>query len=376
MVGQSPTYPPLPIGAPTADGYYVLDVSGGTASWHAGGGGGGFTPGGDLSGSSSSQTVIGVQGNPVQSGTLGAGQDGYVLTWVSGASLLEFRSLTYTNIAGTINTNGFRLTLTSGTPVTTTDVMGAGILYCTPMMSGQIGLFVGGTWTMITSPEVLLVLSITSGKNYDVFAYSVVNSGVLSLELSSAWTNNTTRNDAISQQNGVWVKNTDPSRRYLGTIRATGTNTTEDSVQNRFLYNFYNQQKRPLLVTDNTNNWNSPIGGWHQARGTTTNNYSYVSGMSYEVLETKVMACQSGNNTSNNSVGVGLDSSTVNSAQLFGSGAQTVGALPVLAFYEGSPGLGYHNIVWLEWIGTAGQFYGDANGLTNQIAGMSGRMIG
>ena len=45
-----------------------------------------FTAGGDLSGSSSSQTVTKIQGNSVLSGTLGATQDGYMLTWVNSVS--------------------------------------------------------------------------------------------------------------------------------------------------------------------------------------------------------------------------------------------------------------------------------------------------
>jgi hypothetical protein len=47
---------------------------------------GSFSASGDLSGTSSSQTVIGIQGNPVESGTLGSTQDGYVLTWVNASS--------------------------------------------------------------------------------------------------------------------------------------------------------------------------------------------------------------------------------------------------------------------------------------------------
>ena len=44
----------------------------------------------DLSGSILSPIVVGIQGNPVQSGTLGAAQDGYVLTWKNSATKLEF----------------------------------------------------------------------------------------------------------------------------------------------------------------------------------------------------------------------------------------------------------------------------------------------
>jgi hypothetical protein len=48
-----------------------------------------FSAGGDLSGSSSNQTVIALQGNSVLSQILGASNDGYVLTWNNGASRWE-----------------------------------------------------------------------------------------------------------------------------------------------------------------------------------------------------------------------------------------------------------------------------------------------
>jgi hypothetical protein len=59
-----------------------------------GGGGGTNTPtgpaGGDLGGTYPDPTVTSIQGNPVEAETLGALQDGYVLTWVNADGKLEF----------------------------------------------------------------------------------------------------------------------------------------------------------------------------------------------------------------------------------------------------------------------------------------------
>ncbi len=46
----------------------------------------GFAASGDLSGTSTNQTVIGIQGNPIEAQILGASEDGYVLTWVNASS--------------------------------------------------------------------------------------------------------------------------------------------------------------------------------------------------------------------------------------------------------------------------------------------------
>ena len=54
-------------------------------------------------------------------------------------------------------------------------------------------------------------------------------------------------------QNGVLVKSVDTTRRYLGSFRATGGNTTEDSAANRFLFNQYNQVPRHLLAQNSAN---------------------------------------------------------------------------------------------------------------------------
>lgn len=51
--------------------------------WKLISGGSGFVAGGDLSGTSTTQNVIKLQNNAVQSGILGPAQDGYVLTWIN-----------------------------------------------------------------------------------------------------------------------------------------------------------------------------------------------------------------------------------------------------------------------------------------------------
>jgi hypothetical protein len=155
-----------------------------------------------------------------------------------------------------------RLTLTSGTPVTTSDVTAATTLYYTPYNGNRISLYDGtSAWTTLTFNELSLALTnYTANSNYDIWAYN--NSGTVALE-STIWTNNTTRATAITQQNGVWVKSGATTRRLLGTIRITGTTgQTEDSRTKRFISNVYGAQHREFWKSMSWQDYSCTTGYW------------------------------------------------------------------------------------------------------------------
>lgn len=54
----------------------------------------------------------------------------------------------------------------------------------------------------------------------------------------------------LTTQNGVLVRTGDAQQRYVGTLRTTGTTTTEDSRSKRFLWNYSNQEERTLIKSD------------------------------------------------------------------------------------------------------------------------------
>jgi hypothetical protein len=172
-----------------------------------------------------------------------------------------------TEVAQHAATPGGRLTLTSGTPVTTSDVTGATSIYYTPYVSNVITLWDGYRWRPIEFSEYTLALgTLTSGKPYDVFAY--LSSGVLALEML-AWTNDTTRATAITIQDGRYCKSGDKTRLYLGTFYTTATTTTEDSQANRYLWNMYNRAAKAqasAVGTSHTNQNQSRL--WNGGSGT------------------------------------------------------------------------------------------------------------
>lgn len=255
--------------------------------------------------------------------------------------------------------NGFRLTLTTATPVTSTDVTGASTLYWTPFRSDAIALFDGTLWRVYRSGEISLVLAgLTPGLNYDVFAYWT--GSAVALELV-AWATATSRATAIARQNGIRCKAGQLTRRLVGTIRTTSASTTEDSYLKRFVCNADNQVPRVLWSKETTGTWAGGTAGvWRQVRATATNRFEFVSGDVGYLLEVDAagMANASGGGTF--ASGVGIDSTATNSAQIACS--YTTGATPTRAKYIGSPGLGYHAINALEYTNAASTtFYGNAD---------------
>jgi len=144
-----------------------------------------------------------------------------------------------------------RLTLTTGTPVTTSDVTAATSLYFTPYKGNHIALYNDdfSEWRFYEFDEVSYSLSgKAADTNYDVFLYD--DAGTLTQELV-AWSDDTTRATALATQSGVYVKTSEIYKRYLGTIRTTGTiGQCEDSESKRFCWNYHNRVARNMRIVD------------------------------------------------------------------------------------------------------------------------------
>jgi len=137
-------------------------------------------------------------------------------------------------------TNGFRLTLESNVPDDVVDRTGKSTIYWTPYTSDAIALWDGTKWVIRNVSERSIALSgLTAYKPYDVFVYD--NAGTPTLEIGPAWTSDTVRSAGIERKNGVWVRSSDHTRRYVGSFRSTGTNTTQSTQTARLLYNVDNQ---------------------------------------------------------------------------------------------------------------------------------------
>lgn len=274
---------------------------------------------------------------------------------------------------------GGRLTLTTGVPVTTADVTAAGTLYYTPYLHDRIRIYDGTRWKYYSFTERSLALTLTSGKPYDVWIYD--NAGTLTLE-TLVWTDDTTRATALTTQDGVYVKTGATTRLYLGTIYASGANTTEDSAAKRYVWNMYHRHMRTLAALEGTDSWTYGTNAWRQVNAAAANQIEVMVGLAGQavILSTRTMvACD---NSEQYAAGIGYDSTT---APVTGSirGHVVHNVVATSEFLEcGShlshfPALGRHYYAWLETApaGASVTVYGDNGGTGGVQGGMAGMTI-
>ena len=260
-----------------------------------------------------------------------------------------------------------RLSLSATEPVTTSDQQNKQTVYWHPFRGNLVSLYNGSIWRTHTIGSVKSIgFQSASDRNQDIFVYD--NNGTLTLE-RVLWTDDTTRASALAFQDGVYVKASDPTRRYLGTGRTLTLDNCWDTDKYRFLWNYYHRCKRKLLVADATAGW-SYSGDWRQARGSTDNQVEVVVGVQESLVYLAVhhQVEQNALGYGSPHTGIGKGSSTVNSADL-GSVQQTIndayasGQIHLHAFLEEYAQAGYTDYRWLEkgtasvgtfiWRGTA-----------------------
>lgn len=260
-----------------------------------------------------------------------------------------------------------RLTLSSGVPVTTSDVLAATTLYATPFGGNQIGLYDGSAWSVLNTAEMSISLSgLAANSVHDVFVYN--NAGTPTLELT-AWTNDTTRATSLVLQDGILCRSGALTRRYLGTILITATTgQCEDSLKFRGIDNFYNRIVRPLRCSDSTNTWSYTSATWRPFNNSTVlgvGTVKFIDGIGDKVID--ATACGVGDVIGENAIGVGVNSTNTPSGLRGSCGTGTYGGTGIGRFI-GFGRLGANNLYPLESSNNTYSpvFYGDNGGTINQ----------
>lgn len=294
-----------------------------------------------------------------------------------------------------------RLSLASGIAITGSDIVGAITVYAVPVGHIATPIFNGTADVVHLRDEVSVGLDATdhpASKNFDIF--EAVVSGSIIAGTGPDWTAGAVAGSDIARgtgagstevelfhgrmvnKNSITLRVTGgadhviPARQanMLGSFRTVGAGETEDSKLRRLVSSAYLPAARPMERIETTDNWNYSTASWRQANGSADNKVAYLSSLGGGIAEASVNCIVS---TSGGvvfpSVGIGVDSSTVNLAILLSQATSTtVSGVGVAASYKGAPGAGYHEIRWLEYGGGADTqtWYGDAGGAPNFRSGL------
>lgn len=256
---------------------------------------------------------------------------------------------------------GGRLSLSSTLSVPISDLSAQGTLYYLPHLDSKIQIYSGNRWITydIGTGISLSLTGLTTGTNYDV--YAIVSSGSPALA-TTAWTNATTRATALAQQDGVYVQSGTTTRRYLGTIRTSAASQCSDTTAQRFCWNYYHQQRRPLYKVDGgVTSYTYASTTYQQARAQTANKVEIVCGVMGSMFD---MTCHSysthGTAGQGGITAIGYDAvdfvAPAYGWTIAGFSFSQVASQPVTAVGRaaGYSGIGFRTLYWIERIFSTG----------------------
>jgi hypothetical protein len=289
---------------------------------------------------------------------------------------------------------GGRLTLTSNTPVMTSDVSGTPYVYYVPYVGDNVTTANGTALanSVLTSQLTLTLNSyLVSGDIYDIFIFS--NDGVLTLCTGPAWNTSTSRGTGtgstqLTTLNGLWVNAVDISCAndttaygvnakngfYLGSVYLTSTGETSMKLKPSAvsggtsnvlgLWNAYNRVRLTAYSRDNNNVWGYTTASWRAADNSTSNKITFIDGaqQSAPTGNYSVMASTT-SNTVGAYIGLNEDSSTTtpNITSVTASAPSQSSATQFSVTESFYPSLGLHYVQAVEYsTGSTASFYGTA----------------
>lgn len=210
-----------------------------------------------------------------------------------------------------------RLTLASGDPCPSADQTAKTTLYFAPYQGDRVFLWGGADWQSYSFSERSLSLSgLSANTNHDIFLHD--SAGTLTLS-AVAWLSDSARASAIARRNGVWVRQSD-DRLFLGTIRTVAAGQTEDSLTRRFVWNCYNRRRVKLRAVEGATSWTYANNVWRSLNNSAANRVEIAAGLSEDLaqIEVAIYAVAHSSLVVQAAVGIGVSSTTSNSADCFG----------------------------------------------------------
>lgn len=270
-----------------------------------------------------------------------------------------------------------RLSLTSGDPFGNTSVTAGTTIYFIPYQGNGLSLYRGGAWENILFPETQLAVPSVATTMHDVFGY--LSGSTLGLE-ALAWSSDSARATSITRVNGIMVKSTDYTRRYLGSFRTIASGQTNDSPSSRCLWNYLNRFQRRIQKGFNATSWTyGTASTWRSANNSTTNRIEFVIGVAAELVYLRSMLsaqAASGNSTYGH-VGIALNATNTNHAVNSTSNASSNTVYTWRqAIYNGVPPIGFNYLQATEVLNGTNQNVTYAATLdTNNVGDLQGFIV-
>lgn len=317
----------------------------------------------------------------------------YVCTTTGTSSTAVWTAINASSATAAVPSPQGRLTLTTATPILSSDTSNNGIYY-TPYTGNLIPIYNGSTMAPTTFSELQLslVASHAASTIYDIFVFS--NSGVLTLVTGPAWTTSTAGSGArgtgasttqLARVQGLWTNAVSMTARNGSTTYTVGANlaTYVGSVfidgsagqttchqaygQSRKwgLWNAYNRKQIIMQAGDATASWAYGTNTIRASNGTSANSATVFTGLPEEYFyNTFTQAVQGGIGSLQSQVistwqiGIGFNSTTAFSGRtakmsqrLDGNGAGTIDYLSQwtgTAEYIAVPAIGINVVNCLE----------------------------
>lgn len=307
---------------------------------------------------------------------------------------------------------GGRLTLTTVTPILTSDVSSATTVYYTPHLGNNIPIYNGTNFINTAFAELSGALDSSSGhtgyhqsgKLFDFFVYN--DSGTIRLGSGPAWTSGTSRGTGagtteLELKNGIWTNKNSITLRFgsssgnttsvaancatlAGTVEmsADGTtkfmlaNTPTSAPQNMLVCNAYNLVQFNILVTDTTDTWTYTTNTIRQKRADANNQVNLVACLPGLHGVSLVDAAVSQNSSTDRTNSIGYDSTSAYATGVLNGYGPTLGvAIGHDAKLNHVPAIGHHYYTPLERstaVGTS-TWYGDG-GVAYIQSGLTGKV--
>lgn len=325
----------------------------------------------------------------------------YVCTTTGTTTTAVWTAVNASSATPAVPTPQGRLTVTSGTPVISSDTSGQTAIYYTNYTGNLVPIYNGASMVPTEFSQLTLTLASqhVASTIYDVFIFS--NSGVVTIATGPAWSVSTAGSCArgtgastteLTRVKGLWVNAVSMAARngsttytiganlgtYVGSIFIDGSagqvscHTDFGQARKWGVWNAYNRQPIVLKMGDATGSWSTAPTTWRQSRADANNSLHIFSGLaeeSYDLQFTQLIQQSVSSTDDTADIGIGYNSTTVLSgrrSRAFFSLAATAGTTShtAKAEHQAVPALGINKINAIEQAPTGtvnNAFFGTAD---------------